>query len=167
MIVVPGEHLEIAASPAHRFAPPLLRVSEVAHHAYPERIEPLYVIRRQVRQHARAVDPSTPDAAAIVGLVAAQVAKISSAFEDQLSFHARDSNAHERAEQYSSRWLHGRSPHTRTMSLLVCKRCCPLSTLVYVGTRHSGDIVRNAGVTLVTEHSETVRSERHGEIGVI
>ena len=30
-----------------------------------------------------------------------------------------------------------------------------------------GDIGRNAGVTVVTEHSETVRSERHGEIGVI
>ena len=82
-IVVPGKHFEIAARPAYRFAPPLLRVSEIAHHAYPERVELSHVIRRQVRQHARAVDPSIPDAAAIVGLVAAQIAKISAAFEDQ------------------------------------------------------------------------------------
>ena len=143
MIVVPGKHFEIAASPAHRFAPTFLRVSEVAHHAYPERIEPFHVIRRQVRQDARAVDASIPDAAAIVGLITAQIAKISSAFEDQLSFHARASTV--RSARMARRYRNRRTctnalrimdrvgstgeGRRRAMYSFVCKRSCPLSTL--------------------------------------
>ena len=52
---------------------------------------------------------------------------------------------------------------TRAMYSFVCKRSCPLSTL------GRATLATSAGTQalVVTEHSETVRSERHGEIGVI